>query len=152
MEAGADTLQECYVKVVMGRATFAGQSSMKTWWLAVVRFTAHEQRRSQQRWWRMSGVFRDWVRSLSGELPDPRVTALAEPPDADQLAAALVRLPPRQAEILHLVFQHELSVTDAATVMGISAGSARQHYDRAKKRLRRELEPHSHIKVTDHAT
>jgi RNA polymerase sigma-70 factor, ECF subfamily len=139
IEAGEDTLQECYVKVVTGRATFAGRSSLKTWWLAVVRITALEQRRGHQRWRRMAEAFRDWVATLGGGLPEPPVTDPAAPPDAGQLAAALARLPPRQAEILHLVFQQELSVSDSAAVMGISVGSARQHYERAKKRLRQEL-------------
>jgi DNA-directed RNA polymerase specialized sigma24 family protein len=39
-EAGADALQESYVKVAAGRAVFAGKSSLKTWWFAVVRLTA----------------------------------------------------------------------------------------------------------------
>ena len=52
VEAAADTLQECYVKVATGRATFAGRSSLKTWWLAVIRLTTLEQRRGRQRWQR----------------------------------------------------------------------------------------------------
>jgi RNA polymerase sigma-70 factor (ECF subfamily) len=149
-EAAADTLQECYVKVATGRATFAGRSSLKTWWLSVVRFTALEQRRGQQRWRRMAEAFRDWVAALGTGSPEQPVADLAAPPDADQLAAALGRLPPRQAEILHLVFQHELSVSDSAAVMGISVGSARQHYERAKKRLRQELAADSRAPLCDH--
>jgi RNA polymerase sigma factor (sigma-70 family) len=150
-EAGADTLQECYVKVATGRATFAGRSSLKTWWLSVVRFTAYEQRRGQQRWQRMVEAFRDWVATLGTEPPGPPAADLAAPPEAEQLAAALARLPRRQAEILHLVFQHELSVSDSAAVLGISVGSARQHYERAKKRLRQELAADSRTPLCDHA-
>lgn len=152
IEAGADTLQECYVKVVTGRAAFAGRSSLKTWWLAVVRFTALEQRRGQQRWRRMAEAFRDWVAALGEGSPESPITELAPPPDAGQLAAALARLPPRQAEILHLVFQQELSVSDSAAVMGISVGSARQHYERAKKRLRQELAAGLRASPCDHAS
>ena len=72
-------------------------------------------------------------------------------PTADELSAALARLPARQAEILHLVFQEELSVSDSAIVMGVSVGSARQHYERAKKRLRQELSGCIRSTDCDHA-
>jgi RNA polymerase sigma factor (sigma-70 family) len=150
-EAAADTLQECYVKVAMGRATFSGRSSLKTWWLAVIRLTAFEQHRGKQRWQRRVDAFRDWLALFGRESPDPPEHAFASL-NPDHLLSALGQLPARQAEILRLHFQHDLSLSEAAAVMGVSVGSARQHYERAKKRLRVLLAHHAQEPLCDHAS
>jgi len=51
----------------------------------------------------------------------------------------LLRLSPRQRELLHLVFYQELTIEEAAGVLGISVGSARVHYERGKAAVRRML-------------
>jgi RNA polymerase sigma-70 factor (ECF subfamily) len=48
-------------------------------------------------------------------------------------------LPSRQQEVLRLTFYHGLSVSQAAEAMGVSVGTARTHYERAKQQLRELL-------------
>jgi len=153
-DLAADVLQESYVKVATGRAAFGGKSTLKTWWLGVVRLTALEQRRGKYRWQRRVEAVREWLAVFGErESPDLSAPAPAFPSiDADQLLAALAHLPARQAEILRLRYQHDLSISEAAAVMGISIGSARQHYDRAKKKLRLVLSSPLSEPLCNHAS
>src|SRR6266702_1393593 len=70
--------------------------------------------------------------------PDPGSIADASE-TGEQLRAALQKLSARQRELLHLVFYQDVTIEEAATVLGISVGSARTHYHRGKARLRRLL-------------
>ncbi|MCC6771437.1 MAG: RNA polymerase sigma factor [Gemmatimonadaceae bacterium] len=129
-DEAADVLQTAYVKVLSGRAQFAGRSGFKTWFFGVIRLTAYEVRRKGAR----------EVAPVAGLDPvDPQRPADAVLVAREEEAAlrdALARLPERQQEVLHLVFYQGLSIAEAADVMTVSLGSARTHYDRGKKRLR----------------
>ncbi|MFN7967035.1 MAG: sigma-70 family RNA polymerase sigma factor [Acidobacteriota bacterium] len=138
MEA-EDVLQTAYVKVLGGQARFGERSALRTWWFGVIRRTAAERRRRTRLGARILEALH-----LTGWKRSPVVTP------EDQFAAdethralhrALSQLATRQRELLLLVFAHEMTVEDAGEVMGISAGTARRHYDRGKARLRGLLAP-----------
>ena len=130
-----DVLQNAYLKLAEGRAVHSGRSSIKTWWFGVIRFTAKEEaRRSKNRDTLILRLWNGWAATPPDEPAPSRQMELDE--ESTRLRAALGELPPRQAEVLHLVFYQDLSLSAAASVLGISLGSVRQHYDRGKSRLR----------------
>lgn len=136
-----EVLQNAYQKVVAGRAVPSGNSLFKTWWYGVIRLTALEEFRRQR--YRDSLLGRLWLHFQGkGEISSAGSPAqsLEQDEQAAQLRAALAGLPARQAEILHLVFYQDLTLSEAAAVMKVSVGSARQHYQRGKDRLRSLLQ------------
>ena len=125
-----NVLQLVYVKVLSGKAVFDGKSSFKTWLFAVIRKTAaHEHRLELLRRLRLSQV----PKALDGKPSSQDHGAEI------RLKEALGKLPARQREVLQLVFYHDLSIVEAAQVMGVGIGSARTHYERGKKQMRRRL-------------
>src|SRR4030095_11443426 len=128
-----EVLQEVYLKILDGRARFDGRSTLKTWLLALIRFTAADQGRRLRR-------HHARLDALAAEPQQDRAAApdetLAHLETRAEVSAALDALPIRQREVLVLVFYHDLSLDEAAAVMGVSPGTARTHYDRGKQKLR----------------
>jgi RNA polymerase sigma-70 factor (ECF subfamily) len=125
-----NVLQLVYLKVLSGKAVFDGRSSFKTWLFAVIRKTAaHERRMELLRRLRLSRIPKGLDISPSDEQSGVET----------RLKKALGKLPARQREVLQLVFYHDLSIVEAAKVMGVGIGSARTHYERGKKQMRRRL-------------
>jgi RNA polymerase sigma-70 factor, ECF subfamily len=133
-----EVLQEVYLKILDGRARFDGRSTLKTWLLALIRFTAADECRRLSR-------HQARLDALAAEPQQDRAAApdetLAHLETRAEVSAALDALPIRQREVLVLVFYHDLSLDEAAAVMGVSPGTARTHYDRGKQKLRTVLDP-----------
>jgi RNA polymerase sigma-70 factor (ECF subfamily) len=132
-----DVLQTTYLKVLDGRARFDGRSSLKTWLFGVIRRTAAERRRAR---WARDLVALRWRNGhpAPAAVPTPEAQS-GDAETARELRGALASLPARQREVLHLVFYQDLTVEEAAEVLGISPGSARTHYHRGKAALRARL-------------
>lgn len=135
-ELAEDVLQQAYVKVLSGRAKHDGRSSLKTWFFGIVRLTALEQRRG-------------WAIGFLRRKDAPEAEELAAPSTPDPAVAretaravgeALAELPERQREVLHLAFYEGLSIAEAAQIMDVSLGTARQHYERGKANMLAALE------------
>ena len=131
-----DVIQAAYLRILEGRARFAGRSSLRTWLFGVIRRVASERRRSRAL--RALLAPRAWAAQPRAAAPDPE-QSLTFSRESASLVAALARLPARQREVLTLMFWHGLSIEEAAQVSGLRLGTARTHYARAKERLRIEL-------------
>ena len=133
-----EALQSAYLAILEGRARFDGRSAFKTWLFAVVRNMAARGRR---RLWMEAQMPWRWMSAGRDAQQAEPLDALASEERGARIRRALARLASRQREVLDLVFFHELTVEEAARVMGVSAGSARVHYHRGKLRLLALLGP-----------
>lgn len=134
-EEAEDVLHAAYERILSGQARFDGRSSFRTWLFGVVRLTALEQRR--RGWLRLARLQAWFARQPSAAHHHSETgDVLVERETSEKLESALAQLSRRQREIMHLVFYQELSVQEAAAVLGIPVGTARTHYERGKARLR----------------
>lgn len=133
-EEAEDALHSAYFRIIDGKARFDGRSTFRTWLFGVIRRTALEERRKG--WLRLTRLQRWFERGdpAGDQRTDPAGLVARE--TAARLKDALGALSNRQREILHLVFYQELSVQEAAEVLGMPVGTARTHYERGKTRLR----------------
>jgi RNA polymerase sigma factor (sigma-70 family) len=131
-----EVLQTVYLKIIQGKAVYRGQCKLQTWLFAVIRNTAITERRKQL----LRGLTAIAVTRSQPMLGSPSQIEFERSEMQQRFQQALARLPARQRETLHLVFYQDLSLSEAADVMGISVGSARRHYERGKKRLRETLD------------
>ena len=126
-----DLVQQAYVELLTGKARFDGKSSLKTFVFAVV------QNLSRNRYRRMAIRLR--VMDRAGKEAVTEVAQPVYPGEHRSLWKAVQDLPARQRDIVELMFCRDMTIEEASTVMGVTTGTGRVHYDRAKKALRGRL-------------
>lgn len=126
-----DLMQQAYVEILSGKARFNNKSSLKTFIFGIVQNLARSRFRRQNTRLRL-------VDSFAAE--QESATDLREPDsNLKRVWDAVESLPQRQRDITELVFIRDLTIEEASKVMGVSLGTGRVHYDRAKKSLAERL-------------
>lgn len=127
--AAEDLMQQAYVEVLSGRARFYERSSLKTFLFGVVQMLARSRFRKKASRLRLV--------DKAAQSSETFTTLLADDDNARSSAVwrAVQALPARQRDVTELVFCREMTIEEAASVMGVSTGTGRVHYDRAKKAL-----------------
>jgi RNA polymerase sigma factor (sigma-70 family) len=137
-EDAEDLLHDVYARVLDNGLRYDGRSSLKTWMFGVIAGMARSRRR-RERLRALLGVSR--AARIDTPAPSASPADDAESADCrDRTRRALGRLAGRQREVLLLVFYHDLTIDEAANVMGVTVGSARVHYQRGKRRMAALLE------------
>ena len=126
-------MQEAYVAVLSGAARFDNKSSLKTFLFGV----AHNLARSRFR--QIATRMRLVTTYAGGAGEDGSQDTQADDMAIRQVWKAVESLPARQRDVTELVFCRDMTIEEAAAVMGVTVGTGRVHYDRAKKALADKL-------------
>lgn len=122
-----EVLQETMLAVWKQAEKFRGSSKATTWILGIARNQAY-------------GLLR---REKKGERLPEDPAHEADPAEAAEIDVrvkqALETLSPEHQEALHLVFYEEMSLADAAAVLGVPEGTVKSRLYYARKALAKEL-------------
>ena len=138
-EEALEILQQTYLEVIEGRADPTRADDARAFLFGVARRVASSRRRRRAVFGRVLGLERTRTAGAPEAAPTPEEGAAAGERHA-RLRSALASVAGRQREVLTLVFLEGCTVEEAARAMGVSVGSARQHYHRAKRKLAGLLE------------
>lgn len=126
-----DLMQQAYVELLSGAAKFQGKSTLKTFVFSVV------QNLARSRYRRIASRLR-LVRQHAATQEEAYTQQ--ETRDVGDIWRAVKALPERQRDVIELVFCRDMTIEQAAMVMGVTLGTGRAHYERAKKALRQRLQ------------
>src|SRR5690349_15450053 len=104
-----EVLQTVYLKILQGKACYRGECKLQTWLFAVIRKTAITERRKQ-----LLRTLKTIARGVAEKSDSVLETELERSEMQQRFKQALVQLPARQRETLHLVFYQDLSLSEAA--------------------------------------
>ena len=130
--AAEDLMQQAYVEVLSGRARFDKKSTLKTFMFGIVQNLARSRFRRQNTRLRVIDAF--------AAEQDEATDADDDYGNLKHVWDAVESLPQRQRDITELVFVRDMTIEEASKVMGVSLGTGRVHYDRAKKSLAEKLQ------------
>ncbi len=118
-----DVLQQVYLKILEGKATLNDEEKAKTWIFSIIRYTAID-------------YLRKAGKIISIEDAE-EIADIEEEVDLTDYKAIISLLPRMQQEVILMVFYHQMTIEQSAEVLEISIGTARTHYDRGKKNLKK---------------
>jgi RNA polymerase sigma-70 factor, ECF subfamily len=129
-----DIVSDVFLELWRHAASFEGRARLSTWILAIARNKAVSVMRG-----RIDQPLEDTVAEA---IPDRAFTA-EETLDAIQRTAILRRclaqLSPAHREIIDLVYYHEKSIEEAASIVGVSAATVKTRMFYARRRLAQSL-------------
>ena len=129
-----EILQDTMLAVWRGAASFRGESSARSWVIAIARRQTRDRLRSH----RLRVVDDAFLADQPSPGPGPEVTAL-DRANLAEVTGAIRELAPAHREVLGLVFGSGLSLPEVAGVLEIPVGTVKSRLTAARTALSRIL-------------
>ncbi|RXZ79159.1 sigma-70 family RNA polymerase sigma factor [Paenibacillaceae bacterium] len=130
-----DITQDVFVKVFEKMYTYRGQSSVKTWLLAITRNTAMDAMRSA--WIRRVTTLPSWFQGKTHPSAEQEVLSQIV---TEQVWSDVLSLPRKLREILLLHIHHGLPIKEVSALLEISEGTVKSRLHRARAAMNRKLD------------
>ena len=130
-----EILQDTLVAVWKSAHRFEGRSSLQTWLIGIARRQAHNTLRQRK----LPVADESEMKGLIATEPEPEAFTLASVA-RDELAEAFQQLAPLHREALVLLFVHELSYQETATILEVPVGTVKSRICNARRALRALLD------------
>ena len=135
MEDAEDLMLDAFALAASGTSKFKGESSFKTWLFSIGHHKAMKQLRKR----RFSFITRDEAGNMPdmGHLPEAEILSDER---RRHLYLALGKVKEDYRQVLYLLYFEDMSIEEAASVMGRNAKQIYNLSYRAKEALRKQLE------------
>ena len=128
--AAEDLISEVFLDVWRQAGKFEGRAAVSTWMLSIARFKALSalRRRTEDQ------LDEETAGAIEDEADDPEA-ALAKKDKGAALRQCLSKLSAEHREIVDLVYYHEKSVAEVASIVGIPEATVKTRMFYARKKL-----------------
>jgi RNA polymerase sigma-70 factor (ECF subfamily) len=126
-----DAAQECFIRAFRHLARFDETRPLRPWLLSIVANLARNRRRSAGRYW---AALQRAARGQPQQAEGPQAGSEAAQ-QAEELWAAVRKLPASLANVLYLRFFLQLSVEEAAQALSLPEGTVKSQTHRALEKL-----------------
>ena len=132
-----DVVQDCFAVLTEHPELLAPVRNHEAWLTIMVLHRAEDHRRSSRRTGMPPLEPGDDVESPEHKDPSPDETLA---PFGQALKSAMGKLTPRQSDVVSLHVLQNFSLSEVATLLGLTKSTVSQHYQAAIRNLQQELE------------
>lgn len=125
-----DLVSDVFVDVWQQAARFEERAAVTTWLLSIARFKALSALRRR----READLDDEQATEIEDDSDTPEVTA-QKSSKAEAMRACIARLSAEHAQVIQLVYYHEQSVEEVATILGIPEATVKTRMFYARKKL-----------------